>query len=72
LHDDSQLQSLVRDRLGLRIGPEMIKYLAARLAASPDAFPIMGADARTGAPVRQMVDPRVLVADTNSVTSLDA
>jgi hypothetical protein len=66
LHNDAQLQALVRDRLGVRIGTEMSKYLARRLAASSAVIPIMGADARTGAAVKRMIDPQLLIGDSNS------
>lgn len=63
MHSESQLQAMLRDRLNLRIGPEVLKYLSRRLAASSSsgAFPIMGADARTGAPLKLLIDPRELI-----------
>jgi len=69
LLSDSQLQTWFRDRLGMRIGPEMSRYIARRLAASPEMFPIMGADARTGMPQRFIFDPSVLTADAKSVAT---
>jgi hypothetical protein len=63
LPDESELQKLVRDRLGVRIGPRMSEYLRRRLAASNQSVPIIGADARTGAALRQMIDPAVLMGE---------
>ena len=54
------LRLLVRDRFGLQIGPEMTQYLAARTADSIQPIPIIGEDARTGIPRRQIVDPQLL------------
>jgi hypothetical protein len=69
LPSDSQLQILFRDRLGVRVGPEMSRYAARRLTASPEVFPIIGADARTGVPRRYIVDPNLLAADATAVDS---
>jgi hypothetical protein len=66
---ESQLQILIRDRLGLRIEPEMSRYAAGRLAASAGPFPIMGADARTGVAVRHTIDPRTLGDEASSVAA---
>ena len=74
MHSESQLQAMLRDRLNLRIGPEVLKYLSRRLAASSSsssgAFPIMGADARTGAPMKLLIDPRELVANDSANSSV--
>lgn len=66
---DSQLQTLFRDRLGMRIGPEMSRYVARRLAASREMFPIICADARTGVPQRFIVDPALLAVDATAVVA---
>jgi actin-like ATPase involved in cell morphogenesis len=55
---DRQLQTLVRQRLVLRIEPAMAAYIARHIqqaAGNGDAapsIPIIAADARTGVPVR--------------------
>ena len=65
--DASHVQDLFLRRLGIRIGPEMAGYVLRRLrAGEQSAVPIgpvavMGGDARTGVPVRQFVDPSLLV-----------
>jgi hypothetical protein len=60
LPHDPDLRLLVRDRLGLDIGPEMIRYLAAQSAEPAHPIPIIGQDARTGIPRRLMIDPQFL------------
>jgi len=60
---DSSLRRLVRDRLGLQIGDEMAKYLAARSAQSPGPLTIIAQDARTGIPIRQTIDPNILALE---------
>jgi hypothetical protein len=63
LPDESELQKLVRDRLGVRIGPRMSEYLRRRLAAPHQSVPIIGADARTGVALRQTIDPAMLMGE---------
>ena len=54
------LHQRVRDCLGLHIGPEMTQYLAVKTAESSQPVAIIGQDARTGIPRRQIVDPQLL------------
>ena len=60
--DASQVQQIFLERLGLRIGPEMSRYVLSRITSGQDspmplgAIPVMGGDARTGIPVRRIVD----------------
>ncbi|MGE5608051.1 MAG: hypothetical protein ACM359_02250 [Bacillota bacterium] len=55
---DDQLQTLVRQRLGLRIEPAMAAYIARHAQQAPTngapapSLPVIGADARTGIPRR--------------------
>lgn len=58
--DESELRLLIRDRLGLRIEPEMSKYVLRRAGESDQPIAVIGSDARTGMPRRQMVDPNFL------------
>ena len=60
LSPHSNLRQLVRERLGLHIGQEMTNYLAAKNAESTQPIPIIGQDARTGIPRRQIIDPQLL------------
>ena len=56
---DSELRLLVRDRLRLRIEPEMCKYLLRKAADSNQPLAVIGGDARTGVPRREILDPRL-------------
>jgi hypothetical protein len=50
-------------KLGLRIQSETAGYVLKQLypdKPSVQPFPVIGADARTGLPVRRMVDPAIL------------
>jgi hypothetical protein len=58
--EESELRSLIRDRLGLRIEPEMSKYVLRRAGESNRPIEVLGSDARTGTPRRQIVDLRLL------------
>jgi hypothetical protein len=52
-------------QFGLRIEPEMSRYVLRQLADRPageTSFPVMGGDARTGVPVRRFV-PAAAFAD---------
>jgi hypothetical protein len=55
--DESNLQQHVLSRLGLRIEPEMSRYLGRKLAGGDGPFTIIGGDARTGIPRREIVQP---------------
>ena len=75
----SQLQQKLRETHGLRVGPEMARYIAARLrasanpntAAGADAntapaappFPIIAHDARTGHPLARDLNPAEFPAE---------
>ena len=56
-----QLQERVLRQAGLRIEPEMVAFLANKLA-SPGNCLVIGGDARTGVPRRQMVNASALEA----------
>ena len=48
---------------GIRVKPEMSGYVARRLqqaGAAPRELPVIGGEARTGAPRRLMIDPATL------------
>ena len=58
---ETELQQRVRERLGLRVGPEMAAYILKQLKDDRDAsIPVIAADARTGVPLRQELDPSTL------------
>ncbi len=45
--EETDVQRAHREKLGLRVGPEMAKYVLRHLETS-NAIPIIAADARTG------------------------
>jgi hypothetical protein len=57
---EADVQAMVRDHLGLRIEPEMSKYILGKSTAVSEPLAVIGADARTGVPRREIIDPRVL------------
>jgi hypothetical protein len=61
--EESDLRTLVRDRLGLRIEPEMSKYVLRKAGESNQPITVIGGDARTGMPRRQTIDPRMLLGE---------
>jgi hypothetical protein len=57
-------------QFGIRIEPEMGLYVLRQLEApSGDTFPVMGGDARTGAPVRRVIPIAAFRAVAPSVNS---
>ncbi len=68
--DQSRIGPLLLQELKIRVGPAMAAYIARRLAEAKDdpsqPIPVMGGDARTGVPVRRLVDPRVLLEHIQS------
>jgi hypothetical protein len=63
--EESELRSLIRDRLGLRVEPEMSRYVLRRIGESNQPIAVIGSDARTGTPRRQIVDPRLLLPEAS-------
>jgi hypothetical protein len=55
----AEVQKQFLHGLNLRIGPETAAYVLRRIDAgqAAPAFPVMGGNARTGVPVRLLVDP---------------
>lgn len=66
--DEAQVRTRMLAQFGIRIEPAMSRYVLRRLQdrAHP-SFPVIGGDARTGAPVRQLVP---LAAFDHSLTDL--
>jgi len=50
----------VRDRYGLRLEPEMAQYFIANANNSDELIPVIGADACTGVPRREMLSAKLL------------
>jgi hypothetical protein len=60
--EPAEIGRLFVDRLGLRIEPEMCRYIASRMDESDTSFPIIAASARTGTPVRKLIDAQSIKA----------
>jgi hypothetical protein len=67
MRPETELQALVRTRLGLRIEPHMADYLSKKLANPAGPVSLIGGDARTGKPRREIIDPRMLRQDPQSL-----
>ena len=61
--DAIEIQKRILNRYGIRVEPAMSDYVVRKLAQTarppgkPASFPVMGGDARTGIPVRQLISP---------------
>ena len=66
-----EVQRLFLHRLNLRIGRETAAYVLRRTQGSSAAlaFPVMGGNARTGIPVRILVEPSQVTAGLISQSS---
>ena len=63
--EETQFQSALRERLGLRVGPEMAKYLLKKLegaALGQVSISAMGGDAKTGIPIHKTIPIATLKA----------
>lgn len=61
----NDIQPLVLRELGIRIGPAMADYVARQRSTAPAApIPVIGGDARTGIPVRKLLDPAALRSES--------
>ena len=61
--EETEFQTRLRQRLGLRVGPEMAKFLLRRMgegSLGESAISAMGGDARTGIPVLRTIPINVL------------
>jgi hypothetical protein len=56
---EAELRRVVRDRFGLRIEPEMSRYLVGRSTDLDQSVAVIGSDARTGVPRREILDLRL-------------
>ena len=57
--DGEELRRRMLESYGIRVEPHMIDYVARRLKQAGDALrelPIIGGEARTGMPVRKVID----------------
>ncbi|MCC7349200.1 MAG: hypothetical protein IT446_01400 [Phycisphaerales bacterium] len=61
-----QIPPLLLRRMGLRIGPQMARYICDAFNNDPSTpLCIIGGDARTGLPARQMIQPVDLEPQAN-------
>jgi hypothetical protein len=63
--EETEFQKRLRGGLGLRVGPEMAKYLLKRMAEGKlgdAAIAAMGGDAKTGVPLRTVIKVEALRA----------
>ena len=67
--DVEKIQALLRTRHNLRVGPHTAAYVAAKLAAgkAPKSIKVLAADARTGVPLPQAIDPAALAGDAGQM-----
>ena len=59
-----EIEARLLTTYGIRVKPEMSGYVARRLQQAGQALrelPVIGGEARTGAPRRLMIDPKVFV-----------
>jgi hypothetical protein len=67
--DVSDVQKCVLEFYGIRVEPEMARYLLRRLQQAGGArreLPVIGGNARTGVPVRLLIDPSRFVTPAAS------
>jgi hypothetical protein len=62
---EAELQASVLKRHGLRIEPQMARYALGRLADWPE-LALIGVDARTGVPRRQIIPRDSLTQDASN------
>jgi hypothetical protein len=55
--DAEEVRELLLNKLGLRVEPEMSRYVATQLANANGSVAVIGGDARTGRPIRQFIAP---------------
>ena len=53
--DEREIRRRLIAQFGIRIEPEMSRYVLGRLNSGADTIPVMGGDARTGVAVRTML-----------------
>jgi len=56
--EETEFQSRLRERLGLRVGPEMAKYLLKRISEGTfgqSTISAIGGDAKTGIPIHETI-----------------
>ena len=64
--NDTDVQKLLLERVGLRVGPEVARYVLRRSESIRGEVPVMGSEARTGIAIRRPVALSILTADTTN------
>lgn len=63
--DAENVRKLLREQIGVRVGPRTGEYVLGRILDPPDGkhvpIAVMGGDARTGAAIRTFVEPAILL-----------
>ncbi len=67
----ADMQHWLRDRAGIRVGPHTAEYAARQCTASHSTagFYVIGADARTGRPIRRLIPPALLAEAAGTASS---
>ena len=61
--NEQEITTHLRTHLGWRVGPHTARYIAARIdAGTIKPIPVLVADARTGLPLRDALEPQSLRA----------
>ena len=63
--NEAQVQQRMLEFYGIRVEPEMTRYVLRNLQQAGAALrelPVIGGEARTGIPVRKLIDPSRLAA----------
>jgi hypothetical protein len=66
--NEKELNQLLRDRFALRVDDETIKYLARKSEGARNPIEFFAADARTGVPRREIVDPANFSSSSSSLS----
>jgi hypothetical protein len=68
--DSVQVRRRLLQRYGIRVEEEMCAYLLRRLAEPGGrAIAVIGGNARTGVPMRQVIEPAALASDRSQPAS---
>ena len=62
---EAEVRQRMLEAYGIRVEPEMTRYVLKKLQQAGNALrelPVIGGEARTGIPVRKLIDPSRLTA----------
>jgi hypothetical protein len=64
--EPAELQRRLLDVYGIRVEPEMARFVLRRLVDDPGLkLAVIGGNARTGAPIRTLIDPAMLTKSSS-------